>query len=49
MHKYKELKSYEIETQLIISKNLNYLTIEELNYLSKQIEEIQKINYSIEV
>lgn len=41
--------SYELETQLIISKNLNYLTIEELNQLSEQIEEVQKMNYSIQL
>lgn len=40
--------SYELETQLIISKNLNYLTLEELNHISEQIEEIQKMNYSMQ-
>lgn len=40
--------SYELETQLVISKNLNYLTLEELNHISEQIEEIQKMNYSMQ-
>lgn len=40
--------SYELETQLIISRNLNYLSVEELNHLIKQIEEVQKMNYSIQ-
>jgi four helix bundle protein len=44
-----QASSYELETQLIISKNLNYLTIEELNHLSEQIEEVQKMNYSIQL
>jgi hypothetical protein len=37
-----------LETQLIISKNLNYLSIEDLDQLTIQIEEVQKMNYSIQ-
>jgi len=44
-----QASSYELETQLIISKNLNYISIEELKYLSEQIEEVQKMNYSIQL
>lgn len=40
--------SFELETQLIISKNLNYLSVEELELLIIQIEEVQKMNYSIQ-
>lgn len=40
--------SFELETQLIISKNLNYLSVEELELLTIQIEEVQKMNYSIQ-
>lgn len=43
-----QASSYELETQLIISKNLNYLSLEELNHLLEQIEEVQKMNYSIQ-
>lgn len=41
--------SYELETQLVISKNLNYLKLEELNRISEQIGEIQKMNYSVQL
>jgi four helix bundle protein len=44
-----QASSYELETQLIISKNLNYLSLEELNHLSELIEEVQKMNYSIQL
>lgn len=40
--------SFELETQLIISKNLNYLSVEDLDQLTTQIEELQKMNYSIQ-
>jgi four helix bundle protein len=40
--------SFELETQLIISKNLNYLSVEDLDQLTIQIEEVQKMNYSIQ-
>lgn len=40
--------SYETETQLIISKNLNYLTINELEVLSEKLNEWQKMSYSFQ-
>lgn len=40
--------SYETETQLIISKNLNYLTINELDVLVEKISEWQKMSYSFQ-
>lgn len=40
--------SYETETQLIISKNLNYLTITELDVLTEKINEWQKMSYSFQ-
>jgi four helix bundle protein len=43
-----QASSYELETQLIISKNLNYLSVGVLDQLTIQIEEIQKMNYSIQ-
>ena len=43
-----QASSYELETQLIISRNLNYLSAEELGQLTIQIEEVQKMNYSIQ-
>lgn len=43
-----QASSYELETQLIISKNLTYLSIEDLDKLTVQIEEIQKMNFSIQ-
>jgi four helix bundle protein len=43
-----QASSYELETQLIISKNLTYLSVEDLDQLTMQIEEIQKMNYSIQ-
>jgi four helix bundle protein len=43
-----QASSYELETQLIISKNLNYLSVGVLDQLTIQIEKIQKMNYSIQ-
>lgn len=43
-----QASSYELETQLIISKNLSFLSVEDLNKLTIQIEEIQKMNFSIQ-
>lgn len=40
--------SFELETQLIISKNLNYLSIECLNELTDRITELQKMNFAIQ-
>lgn len=40
--------SYETETQLIISKNLNYLSINQLDVLTEKINEWQKMSYSFQ-
>lgn len=40
--------SYETETQLIISYNLNYLLAEELDVLTDKINEWQKMSYSFQ-
>jgi four helix bundle protein len=40
--------SYQKETQLIISKNLNYLSITELDILSEKLNEWQKMSYSFQ-
>lgn len=40
--------SYETETQLIISYNLNYLSAEELDALTEKINEWQKMSYSFQ-
>ena len=40
--------SYETETQLIISYNLNYLSAEELDILTEKINEWQKMSYSFQ-
>jgi len=37
--------TYEVETQLIISKNLGYLSEEGLEDLLEKLEELQKMNY----
>ncbi|MDM1293719.1 four helix bundle protein [Sphingobacterium sp. N143] len=37
--------TYEVETQLIISKNLGYLSEEDLEGLLEKLEELQKMNY----
>lgn len=39
--------SYELETQLTISNNLNYLPQKDFEELSNQINEIQKMLYSL--
>jgi four helix bundle protein len=40
--------SFELETQLIISKNLNYLSTEYLDDLTCRITELQKMNFAIQ-
>ena len=40
--------SFELETQLIISKNLNYISLEYLNEFTVRIIELQKMNYAIQ-
>jgi four helix bundle protein len=40
--------SYEAETQLIIAKNLNYITMDELDVLINRINEWQKMSYSFQ-
>lgn len=40
--------SYELETQLILSKNLNYIDEKSLNLLLQEIDELQKMNYSLQ-
>jgi len=40
--------SYELETQLIVSNNLGYLKQEDLNKLLESIEELQKMNFSLQ-
>ncbi|WP_104383721.1 four helix bundle protein [Sphingobacterium sp. HMA12] len=37
--------TYEVETQLIISKNLGYLSEEDLEGLLEKLGELQKMNY----
>lgn len=41
--------SYETETQLIISKNLNYISSTELDVLTEKINEWQKMSYSFQL
>jgi four helix bundle protein len=40
--------SYELQTQLIISNKLNLLNEDLLDDLLKQIDELQKMNYSLQ-
>jgi four helix bundle protein len=40
--------AYELETQIIISNNLNYLTAERYRGISASIEEVQKMLYSLQ-
>ena len=40
--------SYEVQTQLVISNKLNLLNDDKLSGLLKQIEELQKMNYSFQ-
>ena len=39
--------SFELETQLIISKNLNYVDHEKFEFLNEKIVEIQKMLYKL--
>ena len=39
--------SYELETQLILSNSLNYITTDELKNLSLTIDKIQKMIYNL--
>ena len=40
--------SFELETQLIISMNLEYISQDKLNELTALITELQKMNFSIQ-
>ena len=40
--------SYELQTQLIIAHQLDFLKTEELNTMLTELEEIQKMNYSFQ-
>ena len=40
--------TYELETQLIISKNLGYLAQEDLKKALNQLYEVQKMNYALQ-
>ena len=40
--------SYELQTQLVISNKLNFLSNEETGSLLNKIDEIQKMNYSFQ-
>lgn len=40
--------SYELETQLILSKSLGYLSHEKLTELLVSIEELQKMSFSLQ-
>jgi four helix bundle protein len=40
--------SYELQTQLIISEQLKLISVEKLNSLLKEIEEIQKMNFKLQ-
>ena len=39
---------YEAETQLIISKELEYISEEELDTISKELDSIMKINHNLQ-
>ena len=41
--------SFELETQLIISKNLSYVSQEELIVLTDQLIELQKMNFAMQL
>ena len=41
--------SFELETQLIISKNLSYISHEELVVLTDPLIELQKMNYAMQL
>jgi four helix bundle protein len=40
--------SYELETQLIVSRNLGYIQQEDLNKLLESIEQLQKMNFALQ-
>jgi four helix bundle protein len=40
--------SFELETQLVLSHNLDYLTETILNTLLKEINELQKMNFALQ-
>jgi len=40
--------SFELETQLIISRNINYLSNDALNEFTEQITELQKMNFALQ-
>jgi S23 ribosomal protein. len=40
--------SFELETQLIISRNINYLSNDTLNEFTDQITELQKMNFALQ-
>jgi four helix bundle protein len=40
--------SFELETQLMLSKNLNYLSDISLDLLLKEIDELQKMNFGFQ-
>jgi four helix bundle protein len=40
--------SFELETQLIISNKLNYISLLHLNELTERITEVQKMNFAIQ-
>jgi four helix bundle protein len=40
--------SFELETQLIISRNINYLSNNTLNEFVEQITELQKMNFALQ-
>lgn len=40
--------TYEVETQLIISKNLGYILEEDLVIILEKLSELQKMNYSFQ-
>ena len=39
---------FEVETQLIISKELNYISEEELETISKELDSIMKMNHNLQ-
>ena len=39
---------FEVETQLIISKELEYITEEELETISKELDSIMKMNHNLQ-
>lgn len=40
--------SFELETQLVLSQNLGYLSETMLNIFIKEIDELQKMNYALQ-